>query len=137
MIRIDSDTHFTPVDAFDSIDPKYAAAAPRFVQLASGRLRVVYPAREAFVPDHIKPLRAKGHDAVDLEVEPRLDAMAQDGFDMQVLIPNNAPFYYDVDAALGANVSRSFNKAIAKILQRYPNKFIGIALLNDRLTFAP
>jgi hypothetical protein len=32
--------------------------------------------------------------------------MAQDGFDMQVLIPNNAPFYYDVDGAMGASVSR-------------------------------
>ena len=46
---------------------------------------------------------------------------------MQVLIPNNAPFYYDVDAGMGASVSRSFNQAISRILQRYPNKFIGIA----------
>ncbi len=53
--------------------------------------------------------------------------MAQDGFDMQVLIPNNAPFYYDVDAEMGASVSRTFNKAISRILKRYPNKFIGIA----------
>jgi aminocarboxymuconate-semialdehyde decarboxylase len=46
---------------------------------------------------------------------------------MQVLIPNNAPFYYDVDARMGASVSRSFNRAISRILERYPNKFIGIA----------
>jgi hypothetical protein len=31
--------------------------------------------------------------------------MAQDGFDMQVLVPNNSPFYYDVDAAMGATTS--------------------------------
>ena len=60
MIRIDSDTHFTPIDAFDSIDSQYADAAPRFVKLSTGRLRVIYPAREASVPEHIKSLRAKG-----------------------------------------------------------------------------
>src|SRR5262245_1277757 len=54
--------------------------------------------------------------------------MAQDGFDMQVLIPNNAPFYYDVDGAIGASVSRSLNRSIARILRRYPNKFFGIAI---------
>ena len=53
--------------------------------------------------------------------------MAQDGFDMQVLIPNNAPFYYDVNGAMGANVSRAYNQSIARILKKYPNKFIGIA----------
>jgi aminocarboxymuconate-semialdehyde decarboxylase len=127
MIKIDSDTHFTPLDAFAEVDPKYADAGPRLVALPTGRLRVDYPAREPFVPEHIKPLRSKGHKPSDLEVEPRLEAMAQDGFDMQVLIPNNAPFYYDVDGDMGANVSRSFNKAISRILKRYPNKFIGIA----------
>src|ERR1041384_7419320 len=101
MIRIDSDTHFTPVDAFDEIDSKYADVGPRLIKLASGRLRVLYPAREPFVPEHIKPLRVNGHRPSDLEVEPRLEAMAEDGFDMQVLIPNNAPFYYDVDGAMG------------------------------------
>ena len=50
MIRIDSDTHFTPIDAFDHVDPKYADAAPRLFELPSGRLRVTYPAREPFVP---------------------------------------------------------------------------------------
>jgi aminocarboxymuconate-semialdehyde decarboxylase len=127
MIRIDSDTHFTPLDAFDELDPKYAEIGPRFVKLSTGRYRAVYPAREAFVPEHIKPLRLNGHRPSDLDVEPRLRAMAEDGFDMQVLIPNNAPFYYDVDGAMGASVSRSFNKAISRILNRYPNKFIGIA----------
>ena len=127
MIRIDSDTHFTPLDAFDEIDPRFAAIGPRFERLPSGRYRVVHEARAPFVPEHIKPLRLGGHPADDLDAAPRIDAMAKDGFDMQVLIPNNAPFYYDVDGAMGASVSRSFNKAISRILQRYPNKFIGVA----------
>ena len=127
MIRIDSDTHFTPLDAFADLDPKYAEQGPRVVALPTGRYRIDYPARAPFVPAHIKPLRVNGRPKSDFEIEPRLEAMAQDGFDMQVLIPNNSPFYYDVDAEMGANVSRSFNKAISRILKRYPNKFIGIA----------
>jgi len=127
MVRIDSDSHFTPLDAFAEVDPKYAEIGPRLVKLPEGRYRFVYPAREPFVPEHIKPLRVKGHDPSDLEVAPRLEAMATDGFDLQVLIPNNAPFYYDVDAEMGASVSRSFNRAIARVMRRYPNKFIGVA----------
>jgi aminocarboxymuconate-semialdehyde decarboxylase len=127
MIRIDSDTHFTPLDAFDEVDSKYADVGPRLVKLPTGRYRIVYPAREAFVPAHIKPLRQGGHDPSAFDPEPRIAAMTQDGFNMQVLIPNNSPFYYDVDGRMGANVSRSYNQAIARILKRYPNKFIGIA----------
>jgi aminocarboxymuconate-semialdehyde decarboxylase len=39
----------------------------------------------------------------------------------------------------GASVSRSFKKSIARILKRYPNKFIGIAtapLQNTKLAIA-
>jgi len=127
MIRIDSDTHFTPLDAFADLDAKYAEQGPRVVALPSGRYRIDYPARAPFVPAHIKPLRLNGRPKSDFEIAPRLAAMAQDGFDMQVLIPNNSPFYYDVDAAMGAAVSRAYNRSIARILKAYPNKFIGIA----------
>jgi aminocarboxymuconate-semialdehyde decarboxylase len=127
MIRIDSDTHFTPLDAFADLDPKYTDQGPRLVALPSGHYRIDYPARAPFVPAHIKPLRINGRPKSDFEIEPRIAAMAQDGFDMQVLIPNNSPFYYDVDAEMGANVSRAYNRAISRILKKYPNKFIGIA----------
>jgi len=127
MIRIDSDTHFTPLDTFDDLDPKYAEIGPHFVKLPSGNYRVVYKAREPFVPSHIKPLRENGHPPSVFDAAPRIDAMAQDGFDRQVLIPNNAPFYYDVDGQMGASVSRSFNRAIARPLKRYPDRFIGVA----------
>ena len=70
MIRIDSDSHFTPLDAFDNVDPKYAAMGPHFEHLPSGRFKVIYQARDPFVPSHIKPLREKGHAASDLDVAP-------------------------------------------------------------------
>jgi len=129
MIRIDSDTHFTPLDAFADLDPKYRDRGPRLIELPAGRWRIDYPARAPFVPAHIKPLRVGGRPKSDFEIEPRLEAMTRDGFDAQVLIPNNSPFYYDVDAELGAAVSRSYNQAISRILKKYPNKFIGIAAI--------
>ena len=127
MIKIDSDTHFTPRDAYDEVDKKFAEVGPRLVEQPNGRLVLEYPARAAFVPEHIKQIRRKGHAPEELQAHPRLGAMASDGFAMQVLIPNNAPFYYDVDGELGASVSRSFNSAIGRILKRYPGKFIGVA----------
>lgn len=60
MIRIDSDTHFTPLDAFAELDPKYRHQGPRMVELPTGRCRIDYPARAPFVPAHIKPLRSVG-----------------------------------------------------------------------------
>jgi hypothetical protein len=59
MIRIDSDTHFTPLDAFAGLDLKYAEQGPHVVALPTGRYRIDYPARAPYVPAHIKPLRVK------------------------------------------------------------------------------
>jgi len=44
MIRIDSDTHFTPLDAFADLNPKYADQGPRVIALPTGRYRIDYPA---------------------------------------------------------------------------------------------
>ena len=60
MIRIDSDSHFTPLDAFEDLDPKYAETGPHFELLPSARYKVIYKARDPFVPQHIKALREKG-----------------------------------------------------------------------------
>ena len=44
MIRIDSDSHFTPLDAFNEVDPKYVEIGPHFEILPSGRYKVIYKA---------------------------------------------------------------------------------------------
>lgn len=127
MLKIDSDTHFTPIDAFDAINPAYAEVGPRFVKLPDGKVRVANPSRDKIRPEHLRPVRLAGHDAAEFGVGRRLEAMAECGFDSQVLIPSNSPFYYDIDPKLGATVCRSFNRAIAKILERHPKRFIGTA----------
>jgi aminocarboxymuconate-semialdehyde decarboxylase len=64
-----------------------------------------------------------------LYADARVEDLAKIGFDRQVLVPNNAPFAYDVDPDLGASVCRSFNNAVARVLKKYPDKFIGLAVL--------
>ncbi len=127
MLKIDTDTHFTPLDAFDEVDPAYADVGPHFVKLPDGKFRIINKSRDQIRPDHLKPVRHVGHNPSDFDIEVRLNAMDECGFDMQVLIPNNSPFYYDIDPMLGASVCRSFNKAIAKILKNHPKRFIGTA----------
>lgn len=55
--------------------------------MPDGRYRIDDPARAPFVPARIKPLGVNGRPRCDFEIEPRLAAMAQDGLDIQVLIP--------------------------------------------------
>jgi hypothetical protein len=78
MIRIDSDSHFTPLDAFDEVDPKYADIGWHFEILPSGRYRVIYKARDPFVPQHIKPLREKDHAASDVNAPSQRRSDEQD-----------------------------------------------------------
>jgi aminocarboxymuconate-semialdehyde decarboxylase len=127
MLKIDTDTHFTPIDAFDAVDPAYTGIAPHFVKLPDGKVRVVNDSRDKIRPEHLRPIRQAGHDPREFAIGRRLDAMAQCGFDMQVLIPSNSPFYYDIDPKLGASVCRSFNKATGRILKDHPKHFIGTA----------
>ena len=48
MIRIDSDSHFTPLDAFNEVDPRYAEIGPHFEILPSGRYKVIYKGTRSF-----------------------------------------------------------------------------------------
>ena len=73
MKRIDSDTYFTPLDAFAKVDPKYRASGPRFVELPNGRYFFDYPARAPLVPQHIKKIRLKGHAPNELQVAPCME----------------------------------------------------------------
>jgi len=50
MIRIDSDTHFTPFDAFADLDPKYRDRGPRVVELSTGRCRIDYRRARSLCP---------------------------------------------------------------------------------------
>jgi aminocarboxymuconate-semialdehyde decarboxylase len=131
MVYVDCDSHILPDDAFDEVAPEYRAQGPKLVTDDRG-VRVVYPARQRGIPDYARHIpnpfnprpRVPGDDPAQ-----RVTDMATSKFDMQVLVPNNGPFYYDVDPQMALSVCRSYNNSIGRIIGKFPGKFIGLVTL--------
>jgi aminocarboxymuconate-semialdehyde decarboxylase len=129
MIYIDCDSHILPSDAFDEVAPEFRAIGPKLVTDGEGNSFVVYEARQRNIPDYARHIpnpfnprpAVRGDDPAV-----RVADMNKAHFDMQVLVPNNGPFYYDVEPELAASVCRSYNNSIARIVKKYPGKFIGL-----------
>ncbi len=130
MAYIDCDSHILPNDAFDEVAPEFRSQGPKIVTDKEGNSCVVYEARQRNIPDYARDIpnpfnprpRISGDDP-----SVRIADMSKARFDMQVLVPSNGAFYYDVEPKLAANVCRSYNNAIGRILKKYPGKFIGLA----------
>ena len=56
----------------------------------------------------------------------RGEFMRKDGFDVQVLIPDNRPLIYEVDAELGRQLARAYNDTVAEEIAG-DERFIGVA----------
>lgn len=130
MAYIDCDSHILPYDAFDEVAPEFRAQGPKIVSDKEGNSCVVYEARQKNIPDYARhipnPFNPRPRTSGD-DPSVRVADMARANFDMQVLVPSNGAFYYDVEPELAANVCRSYNNAIGRIVKRYPGKFIGLA----------
>lgn len=59
-------------------------------------------------------------------LELRAEFMKKDGFDVQVLIPDNRPLIYEVDPDLGRQLARAYNDTAAEDI-RDDHRFIGCA----------
>ena len=57
----------------------------------------------------------------------RVQLLDQLGIDLQVLVPSNESFHYDVDPELALSVCQSYNNAIGRVLRQFPGRFIGLA----------
>jgi aminocarboxymuconate-semialdehyde decarboxylase len=129
---IDCDSHILPSDAFDEVPAVFGDDRPRIVTDSRGRSCVVYPARQRNIPDYARhipnPFNPRPRISGD-DPSIRVTDMAKAHFDMQVLVPSNGAFYYDVEPKLAVNVCQSYNNAIGRILKKYPGKFIGLATL--------
>ncbi|HEX9879682.1 MAG TPA: amidohydrolase family protein [Candidatus Binatia bacterium] len=132
-IKIDCDSHFLPGDAFDDVEPRFGGSAPRFLIDRFGRNAVVFRARTdkllPFMWDFPMCFHLRKRGAGSSDGDARAKDLARIGFDRQVLVPSNGPFSYDLDADLGASVCRSHNNAVSRVLKKYPDKFIGLAVL--------
>jgi aminocarboxymuconate-semialdehyde decarboxylase len=132
MTYVDCDSHILPEDAFADIPAAYRQDGPRIETDEKGNSCVVYPARQRNIPDYARTIpnpfnprpRSSGN-----KPEVRVADMAKASIDLQVLVPSNGSFYYDVEPELGAAVCRSYNNAIGRIVTKYPGKFLGLATL--------
>lgn len=133
-LRIDCDSHFLPKDVFDEVDVGFEHRRPRVWFDAAGRSGVTYPDREAKLSYHqryvlpntfLASRRPRGF----WETEPRIEFLDKVGIDMQVLVPSNPPFHYDVEPELAISVCQSYNNAISRVLNKHPGRFIGLAHL--------
>jgi aminocarboxymuconate-semialdehyde decarboxylase len=132
-IRIDCDSHFFPSDVFDDVDPRFEDRRPRVWRDAIGRTRITYAEREARMSFHQRSLpnllRFSKPRPGFWEPELRVEFLDRMGIDMQVLVPSNESFHYDVDPDLATSVCESYNNSIARVLDRFPGRFIGLAHL--------
>lgn len=130
MTYVDCDSHILPDDAFTEVAPEFAKQKPRIVTDTEGNSFVAYEARQRNIPEYSRhipnPFNPRPRSTGD-DPAVRIADMAKAQIDMQVLVPSNGSFYYDVEARLAASVCRSYNNAIGRILRRYPGRFIGLA----------
>lgn len=132
MAHVDCDSHILPEDAFAEIPEAFRHDGPRIVSDAQGNSCVVYPARQRNIPDYARPIpnpfnprpRSSGN-----RPEVRIADMAKADIDIQVLVPSNGSFYYDVEPKLAIAVCRSYNNAVGRIVKNHSGKFIGLATL--------
>lgn len=132
MAYVDCDSHILPYDAFDEVAPEFRVGGPKIVTDKNGNSCVVYEARQKNIPDYARhipnPFNPRPRTSGD-DPSVRIADMSKAQFDIQVLVPSNGAFYYDVEPKLAASVCQSYNNAIGRVLKKYPGKFIGLATL--------
>jgi aminocarboxymuconate-semialdehyde decarboxylase len=134
-LRIDSDAHFMPSDAFDdeASRRRFGSRWPRFCWDALGRDWVAFPERWEQLTPHQRSLPSamspNKHHPGYYDADARAAWLDEAGFDMQVLVPSPSPFTYDLEPEIGVAVCRAYNDAIGRALRRQPGRFIGLAVL--------
>jgi predicted TIM-barrel fold metal-dependent hydrolase len=130
---IDCDTHFMPPDAFDYVDQAYCGVRPKLEFSADGLLiDVDFPGAPAAVAG-TTPLPAPGSGAnlnglCDIEV--RLRDYEKLGIEQQFLVPQFSGWWsYLIEPKLAADLARSYNLSVLKLMRQYPDVIIGVALV--------
>lgn len=95
MRTIDCDTHYWPIEFLERVDHP-----------DKGRIEWVDDETVAYYRDGKLIHRFK---TTRWDLSQRKTAMAEEGFDIQVLIPDNRPFLYELDRDLGNRMARAIN----------------------------
>jgi len=130
---IDFDTHILPRDSFARVAKRFSHLIPQYTFDGAGICTAMtFPGEPPPVPGATpQPGPGTGSRYLGMyDIASRIDAMDQQGIDVQVLVPQfQAVGSYLVEPELGAAMARSYNEAVAGIVAAKPRRFVGGAMI--------
>jgi predicted TIM-barrel fold metal-dependent hydrolase len=129
---VDTDTHVMLPDAFEYMEPGLRALAPRLAfREQDGSYDVVeFAGRPGRVPGSFPQPRTGNKLCGAAFMEDRLEDLMRLRVDKQLLMSNFTGWWsYLIEPELGAAMAQSHNVSMLKVVQRYPDAFLGIALV--------
>jgi predicted TIM-barrel fold metal-dependent hydrolase len=133
LVIIDCDTHLMPRDAFDGVGGDLAALKPALKFNDQGLYTDVDFPGYRDVPG-TSPLLAPGSGAMFKslwEPESRMkDYNDRLGIEQHVVLPQFSGWWsYLIEPELACRMARSHNEALLRLMQEYPGRMLGVALL--------
>jgi len=133
-LHIDCDSHIIPKDAFDYVEEDLASLKPIFHYDEQGLFWYLdFPGAPPGVPGTTPspPVKGSGTNHLGMvNLQTRLEDFDKLGIDQQLLVPQfNGWWSYLIEPRLATALARSHNVSILKLMNEYPGKFLGTALV--------
>ena len=131
---IDCDTHLMPRDAFDGVGGKLSSHRPVLQFDQAGLYSDVDFPGDAPQVAGTSPLGAPGSGAMFRslwDIEARMaDYEGRLGIEMHIVLPQFSGWWsYLIEPGLAASMARSHNEAMLRIMNEFPGKILGVALV--------
>jgi len=133
-VIIDCDTHLMPRDAFDGVDGRLEPIKPK-LKFDNQELYVDvdFPGYPAEVPG-TSPLLAPGSGAMFKSLWDPASRMADYddrlGIEQHVVLPQFSGWWsYLIEPELACRMARSHNQALLRLMNEYPGRILGVALV--------
>ena len=132
---IDCDSHVMPRDAFAHVDAEFVDQVPRLEFDETGLFTDVhFPANPAHFPGTTPlPVAHSSHGLSYLgnsDMDARMRDYEQIGADRHFALPQLTGWWnYLIEPRLASQMAHSWNVSLAGIARRYPEQFLGVALL--------
>lgn len=131
---IDCDTHLMPRDAFDGVGGELSSHRPVLQFNQAGLYSAVDFPGDAPQVAGTSPLGAPGSGAMFRslwDIEARMaDYQGRLGIEMQIVLPQFSGWWsYLIEPGLATSMARSHNKAMLRIMNEFPGKILGVALV--------
>ena len=131
---IDCDTHLMPRDAFDGVGGELSSHKPVLQFDQAGLYSDVDFPGDAPQVAGTSPLGAPGSGAMFRslwDIEARMaDYEGRLGIEMHIVLPQFSGWWsYLIEPGLAASMARSHNEAMLRIMNEFPGKILGVALV--------